>query len=73
MKEVTITKNIKILDSPGIVMTTGSNEAAVVLRNCVKVKSFLCISAFFTSLFFLKLITVCVCVLEMSGFNAHAF
>jgi len=37
-KEVTITKDLKLFDSPGIVMATGSNEAAVVLRNCVKVE-----------------------------------
>jgi len=39
VKEVVITKNIKILDSPGIVMATGTDEAAVVLRNCVKVET----------------------------------
>jgi len=39
VQEVVITKNIKILDSPGIVMATGDNESAVVLRNCVKVES----------------------------------
>jgi len=40
IKEVVITKNIKILDSPGIVMAKGNgdNEASVILRNCVKVE-----------------------------------
>jgi len=37
MQEVSLNKNIKILDCPGIVMATGSSEAAVILRNCVKV------------------------------------
>jgi len=41
MKDVVICKNIKVLDSPGIVMATGdgNNEASVVLRNCVKVEA----------------------------------
>lgn len=36
-----ICKNIKVIDSPGIVMATGdgNNEASVVLRNCVKVEA----------------------------------
>lgn len=38
-QEVLINKKIKILDSPGIVMAKGNNNAAVILRNCVKVES----------------------------------
>jgi len=38
-KEVLINKKIKIIDSPGIVMAKGNNNAAVILRNCVKVES----------------------------------
>jgi len=38
-KEVLINKRIKIIDSPGIVMAKGSNNAAVILRNCVKVET----------------------------------
>jgi len=38
-KEVLINKKIKIVDSPGIVMAKGNNNAAVILRNCVKVES----------------------------------
>uniref|UniRef100_H2Z4T2 Guanine nucleotide-binding protein-like 3 N-terminal domain-containing protein n=1 Tax=Ciona savignyi TaxID=51511 RepID=H2Z4T2_CIOSA len=39
MQEVVLNKNIKILDCPGIVMVTGTSDAAVILRNCVKVES----------------------------------
>ncbi|CAK8690488.1 unnamed protein product [Clavelina lepadiformis] len=39
MQEVTLNKNIKILDCPGIVMATGTNDTAVILRNCVKIES----------------------------------
>lgn len=38
-KEVLINKKIKIIDSPGIVMAKGNNNAAVILRNCVKVET----------------------------------
>nr|CAB3250089.1 guanine nucleotide-binding protein-like 3 homolog [Phallusia mammillata] len=39
MQEVSLSKNIKILDCPGIVMATGSTDAAVILRNCVKIET----------------------------------
>ena len=31
-------KNIKLLDSPGIVFAAAENDAAAVLRNCVKIE-----------------------------------
>lgn len=31
-------KNIKLLDSPGIVFTMAENEGAAALRNCIKVE-----------------------------------
>lgn len=40
MQEVQLDKHVKLLDSPGIVMATGSGDpASVILRNCVKVES----------------------------------
>ncbi|XP_078494917.1 guanine nucleotide-binding protein-like 3 homolog [Ciona intestinalis] len=39
MQEVSLNKNINILDCPGIVMVTGTSDAAVILRNCVKIES----------------------------------
>lgn len=37
MQEVHLDKHIKLLDSPGIVMATGTSDTSVILRNCVKV------------------------------------
>ena len=37
-QEVQLAKNIKLLDSPGIVMATSNSEVAMVLRNCIKVR-----------------------------------
>lgn len=37
LQEVHIDKHIKILDCPGIVMTS-SSDAAMILRNCVKIE-----------------------------------
>lgn len=37
MQEVQLDKHIKLLDSPGIVMATGTSDTSVILRNCVKV------------------------------------
>ena len=38
MQEIQLDKHVKLLDSPGIVMATGSGDpASVVLRNCIKV------------------------------------
>ncbi|XP_013382041.1 guanine nucleotide-binding protein-like 3 homolog [Lingula anatina] len=39
MQEVHLDKHIKLLDSPGIVMATGSSDASVILRNCVKIET----------------------------------
>lgn len=38
MQEVHLDKHIKLLDSPGIVMATGTSDTSVILRNCVKVR-----------------------------------
>ena len=35
---VQLDKNIKLLDSPGIVFASGASEVDVLLRNCVKVR-----------------------------------
>lgn len=37
MQEVMLDKHIKLLDSPGIVMATGSSDTQIILRNCVKI------------------------------------
>ena len=38
LQEVHLDKHVKLIDSPGIVMATGSGDpASLVLRNCVKV------------------------------------
>ena len=37
MQVVQLDKNIKLLDSPGVVMATNASDTAVILRNCVKV------------------------------------
>ncbi|XP_064632401.1 guanine nucleotide-binding protein-like 3 homolog [Lineus longissimus] len=39
MQEVLLDKHIKLLDSPGIVMAKGDSDAAVILRNCVKIET----------------------------------
>ncbi|XP_071122466.1 guanine nucleotide-binding protein-like 3 homolog [Mytilus edulis] len=39
MQEVHLDKHIKLLDSPGIVMATGTSDTSVILRNCVKLET----------------------------------
>ncbi|XP_031553946.1 guanine nucleotide-binding protein-like 3 homolog [Actinia tenebrosa] len=39
MQEIQLDKHIKLLDSPGIVMDTGNSDAAVILKNCVKIEN----------------------------------
>eukprot|EP00058_Branchiostoma_floridae_P026220 XP_002611710.1 hypothetical protein BRAFLDRAFT_63599 [Branchiostoma floridae] len=39
LQEVQIDKHIKLIDSPGIVMTSGLSDAALILRNCLKVET----------------------------------
>ncbi len=43
MQEVMLDKHVKLLDSPGIVIGTGSTDTQIILRNCVKV----CLSIFY--------------------------
>lgn len=38
VQEVHLDKNIKLLDSPGIVFASAESDAAAVLRNCVKIE-----------------------------------
>ncbi|XP_061148287.1 guanine nucleotide-binding protein-like 3-like protein [Syngnathus typhle] len=38
LQEVHLDKHIKLLDCPGIVMTTSTSDAAMILRNCVKIE-----------------------------------
>ncbi|KAE8583133.1 hypothetical protein XENTR_v10020437 [Xenopus tropicalis] len=38
LQEVHLDKHIKLLDCPGIVMATSTSDAAVILRNCVKIE-----------------------------------
>ena len=38
LQEVHLDKNIKLLDSPGIVFASAESDAAAVLRNCVKIE-----------------------------------
>ncbi|XP_064605181.1 guanine nucleotide-binding protein-like 3-like protein isoform X2 [Liolophura sinensis] len=38
MQEVQLDKHIKLLDSPGIVMATGTSDTSVILRNCVRLE-----------------------------------
>ncbi|NP_001088820.1 guanine nucleotide binding protein-like 3 (nucleolar)-like S homeolog [Xenopus laevis] len=38
LQEVHLDKHIKLLDCPGIVMATTTSDAAVILRNCVKIE-----------------------------------
>ena len=43
MQEVQLTKKVKLLDSPGLVMAGGNrNDASVALRNAVKVSKKSC-------------------------------
>ncbi|PIK51745.1 putative guanine nucleotide-binding protein-like 3-like protein [Apostichopus japonicus] len=37
MQEVTLAKNIKLLDCPGVVLASSNDEVTMVLRNCVKI------------------------------------
>ena len=39
MQEVILAKNIKLLDSPGVVLASDCNEASMALHNCAKVSS----------------------------------
>lgn len=38
MQEIQLDKHVKLLDSPGVVMATGSSDTQVILRNAVKVE-----------------------------------
>lgn len=38
LQEVHLDKHIKLLDCPGIVMATSTSDAAMILRNCVKIE-----------------------------------
>ncbi|XP_007667880.1 guanine nucleotide-binding protein-like 3-like protein [Ornithorhynchus anatinus] len=38
LQEVHLDKHIKLLDCPGIVMTTSTSDAAMILRNCIKIE-----------------------------------
>ena len=38
VQEVHLDKNIKLLDSPGIVFAAAEDDASAVLRNCVKIE-----------------------------------
>ncbi|KAI7794958.1 guanine nucleotide-binding protein-like 3-like protein [Triplophysa rosa] len=38
LQEVNLDKHIKLLDCPGIVMATSTSDAAMILRNCVKIE-----------------------------------
>lgn len=39
MQEVQLDKDVKLLDCPGVVMLkSGENDAAVALRNCIKIE-----------------------------------
>lgn len=38
LQEVHLDKYIKLLDCPGIVMATSTSDAAMILRNCVKIE-----------------------------------
>ncbi|XP_067833889.1 guanine nucleotide-binding protein-like 3-like protein [Heptranchias perlo] len=38
LQEIHLDKHIKLLDCPGIVMATSNSDAAVILRNCVKIE-----------------------------------
>uniref|UniRef100_A0A3B4BY00 CP-type G domain-containing protein n=2 Tax=Pygocentrus nattereri TaxID=42514 RepID=A0A3B4BY00_PYGNA len=38
LQEIHLDKHIKLLDCPGIVMATSTSDAAMILRNCVKIE-----------------------------------
>ncbi|KAL7842965.1 hypothetical protein AOLI_G00244770 [Acnodon oligacanthus] len=38
LQEIYLDKHIKLLDCPGIVMATSTSDAAMILRNCVKIE-----------------------------------
>ena len=38
LQQVHLDKHIKLLDCPGIVMATSTSDAAMILRNCVKIE-----------------------------------
>ncbi|TRY66536.1 hypothetical protein DNTS_015916 [Danionella cerebrum] len=38
LQQVSLDKHIKLLDCPGIVMATSTSDAAMILRNCVKIE-----------------------------------
>ncbi|XP_068104466.1 guanine nucleotide-binding protein-like 3-like protein [Hyperolius riggenbachi] len=38
LQEVHLDKHIKLLDCPGIVMATSTSDAAMILRNCIKIE-----------------------------------
>ncbi|XP_038638302.1 guanine nucleotide-binding protein-like 3-like protein [Scyliorhinus canicula] len=38
LQEIHLDKHVKLLDCPGIVMATSTSDAAVILRNCVKIE-----------------------------------
>ena len=38
LQEVHLDKHIKLLDCPGIVMAISTTDAAMILRNCVKIE-----------------------------------
>lgn len=40
MQEVKLDKHIKLLDSPGIVMSKDEDSASLALKNCLKVHSY---------------------------------
>lgn len=37
MQVISLTKNIKLLDSPGVVMSDNPSGTSLILKNCVKV------------------------------------
>ncbi|XP_074644621.1 guanine nucleotide-binding protein-like 3 homolog [Tubulanus polymorphus] len=39
VQEVQLDKHIKLLDSPGVVMVTGTSDTSIILRNCVKIET----------------------------------
>ncbi|KAM8933919.1 guanine nucleotide-binding protein-like 3-like protein [Pelodytes ibericus] len=41
LQEVHLDKHIRLLDCPGIVMATSTSDAAMILRNCVKIEQLL--------------------------------
>ena len=68
MQEVILDKHVKLLDSPGIVMASGSTDAQIILRNCVKVSLsrniVLCVFFSLLCYFIMKFFLRCLCLLE---------